>query len=423
MDRKVYNSYVDLLRRELVPALGCTEPIAIAFAAAKAREVLGCEPEKIVMHCSGNIIKNVQGVTVPTSGGLRGIAVAAILGAVGGDASKNLEALTGINDAHRARMRELLDQKICTCELAENVDNLYILAELSAGDQTAAVEVSGSHTNITRIERNGEVLFRAETKNVKDTADKSLLKFRDILEFAETVDLDDVRDVLKRQIDYNEAIADEGLKGKYGVNVGRELMDRYDPSDVRIRARARAAAGSDARMGGCSMPVVINSGSGNQGMTVSLPVIEYARDMKASEDRLYRALVVANLTSLLQKRYIGDLSAFCGATSAAAGATAGIAWLKGFDEVAIERTITNTIASIGGMVCDGAKASCAYKIALALEAAILGMELGGEDGRSFAPGEGLVQDDIEKTIANVGRMGRDGMKSTDVEILKIMIGQ
>lgn len=423
MDRNVYNSYIDLLRRELVPALGCTEPIAIAFAAAKAREVLGCEPERIVMHCSGNIIKNVQGVKVPTSGGLRGIAVAAILGAVGGDASKKLEALTGVTDAHRARMRALLDQKICTCELAENVDNLYILAELFAGDQRAAVEVSGSHTNITRIERNGDVLFQAETQNVKDTADKSLLKFRDILEFAQTVDLDEIRDVLKRQIEYNEAIADEGLKGKYGVNVGRELMDRYDASDVRIRARARAAAGSDARMGGCSLPVVINSGSGNQGMTVSLPVIEYARDMQVSEDQLYRALVVANLTSLLQKRYIGDLSAFCGATSAAAGATAGIAWLKGFDEAAIERTITNTIASIGGMVCDGAKASCAYKIALALEAAILGMELGGEDGRSFAPGEGLVQDDIEKTIANVGRMGRDGMKSTDVEILKIMIGK
>ncbi|MEM1483321.1 L-serine ammonia-lyase, iron-sulfur-dependent, subunit alpha [Oscillospiraceae bacterium PP1C4] len=422
MFKTVYNSYLAILKSELVPALGCTEPIAIAFAAAKAREILGCMPESIEMDCSGNIIKNVKGVTVPNSGGLKGIDVAAVLGVVGGRADKNLEVLQNITPEHIEETKRLVAISCCKCGLIENVENLYIIAKVKAGDQSATVEIKTKHTHITKITKNGETIFtQDDIADANKAGDKSLLNVRDIVEFADIVAIEDVKQILDQQIAMNTEIANEGLKNSYGTQVGRTLLEFYG-DDVRVRARAKSAAGSDARMSGCALPVVINSGSGNQGMTVSLPVIEYAQELGATKEQLYRALVVANLISIHQKKYIGSLSAYCGATSAGCGAGCGITYLYGGKYDEISKTIINTIGNIGGMVCDGAKPSCAAKIASAVDAGIMGFLMGSKD-RVFQSGEGLVQGDVEHTIQNLGRMGREGMKSTDVEILNIMIGK
>ncbi len=425
MDKKVYDAYVAILKTELVPALGCTEPIAIAFAAAKARDVLGSFPEKIQVDASGNIVKNVQGVTVPNSGGLKGIDVAATLGAVGGDAESGLEALSKITEEQIKKTKQLVDSGFCTCSLVDGKDNLYIRVTAKSGGDTAVVVVSEKHTNIVYVEKNGEIIVDKKASGVKsdagNEANKSLLSVRDIIRFADEVNIDDVRAVIERQIEYNTAISKEGLAREYGARIGRTLEKLYDKNDVRVRARAAAAAGSDARMSGCPLPVVINSGSGNQGMTVSLPVIEYAKEWNVPHDKLIRALVLANLIALLQKRYIGSLSAFCGAVCAATGAGCGITYLHGGDEDAVARTITNTLADVGGIVCDGAKPSCAAKIASAVDAAILGFELGSHEGVAFKSGEGLVKESAEDTIRSFGRMGRDGMRSTDTEILHIML--
>ena len=425
MDKKVYDAYVAILKTELVPALGCTEPIAIAFAAAKARDVLGSFPETIRVEASGNIVKNVQGVTVPNSGGLKGIDVAATLGAVGGDAEIGLEVLSKITEEQIKKTKELVDSGFCTCSLVDGKDNLYIRVTAKSGEDTAVVVVSEKHTNIAYVEKNGNVLIDVKSTGVKNDAgneaNKSLLSVRDIIRFADEVNIDDVHAVIERQIEYNTAISKEGLAREYGAKVGRTLEKLYDKNDVRVRARAAAAAGSDARMSGCPLPVVINSGSGNQGMTVSLPVIEYAKEWNVPHDKLIRALVLANLIALLQKRYIGSLSAFCGAVCAATGAGCGITYLHGGDEDAVARTITNTLADVGGIVCDGAKPSCAAKIASAVDAAILGFELGSREGVAFKSGEGLVKKSAEDTIRSFGRMGRDGMRSTDTEILHIML--
>ena len=425
MDKKVYDAYVAILKTELVPALGCTEPIAIAFAAAKVRDVLGSFPETIRVEASGNIVKNVQGVTVPNSGGLKGIDVAATLGAVGGDAEIGLEVLSKITEEQIKKTKQLVDSGFCTCSLVDGKDNLYIRVTAKSGEDTAVVVVSEKHTNIVYVEKNGKVLIDVKSTGVKtdagNEANKSLLSVRDIIRFADEVNIDDVRAVIERQIEYNTAISKEGLAREYGARIGRTLEKLYDKNDVRVRARAAAAAGSDARMSGCPLPVVINSGSGNQGMTVSLPVIEYAKEWNVPHDKLIRALVLANLIALLQKRYIGSLSAFCGAVCAATGAGCGITYLHGGDEDAVARTITNTLADVGGIVCDGAKPSCAAKIASAVDAAILGFELGSHEGVAFKSGEGLVKESAEDTIRSFGRMGRDGMRSTDTEILHIML--
>ncbi|MBM7023173.1 serine dehydratase subunit alpha family protein [Treponema sp. Marseille-Q4523] len=425
MDKKVYDAYVAILKTELVPALGCTEPIAIAFAAAKVRDVLGSFPETIRVEASGNIVKNVQGVTVPNSGGLKGIDVAATIGAVGGDAEIGLEVLSKITEEQIKKTKQLVDSGFCTCSLVDGKDNLYIRVTAKSGEDTAVVVVSEKHTNIAYVEKNGKVLIDVKSTGVKtdagNEANKSLLSVRDIIRFADEVNIDDVRAVIERQIEYNTAISKEGLAREYGAKVGRTLEKLYDKNDVRVRARAAAAAGSDARMSGCPLPVVINSGSGNQGMTVSLPVIEYAKEWNVPHDKLIRALVLANLIALLQKRYIGSLSAFCGAVCAATGAGCGITYLHGGDEDAVARTITNTLADVGGIVCDGAKPSCAAKIASAVDAAILGFELGSREGIAFKSGEGLVKKSAEDTIRSFGRMGRDGMRSTDTEILHIML--
>ncbi|MEF9969854.1 MAG: L-serine ammonia-lyase, iron-sulfur-dependent, subunit alpha [Ruthenibacterium sp.] len=421
MDLLMYQNYVKILQSELVPALGCTEPIAIAYAAAKARATLGCFPEKIEIRCSGNIIKNVMGVTVPNSGGMKGIDVAATLGVVGGDADSELEVLEKVTQADIDRTASLVKSGFCTCNLEENVENLYIIAKVFCGEHTAEVTIINRHTFITRIEKDGNVLFEQAVGDVKSKGDidKSQLNVQDILTFADTVCIDDVREVLDRQIEMNSAIAEEGLSKKYGTQVGSTLLEVYG-DDVKIRARAKAAAGSDARMSGCSLPVVINSGSGNQGMTVSLPVIEFAKELGVSREKLYRALVISNLISIHQKRYIGSLSAFCGAVTAAAGAGAAITYLYGGDYHAICLTIVNTIANVGGIVCDGAKPSCAAKIASSVDAAILAHYLSSKNC-TFGDGEGFVQGDVEATIRSMGYIGRVGMKATDTEILNIMI--
>lgn len=420
MEKELYNKYVNILKHELVPALGCTEPIAIAYAAAKARDVLGRFPESVEMRCSGNIIKNVKGVTVPNSRGLKGIDAAAVLGVTGGDAHRELEVLESVTEADIAKTRELLGRGFCTCSLIGQVENLYIVAKVVAGDEYAEVTIINRHTLITRIVKNGQVLFAMDAaEDSPGHVDKSCLNVKDILEFANQLNIEDVKEVLERQIQLNSAIAEEGLRHEYGVQVGRTLLNVYG-NDVKTRARARAAAGSDARMGGCSLPVVINSGSGNQGMTVSLPVIEYARELNVGEEMLYRALVVSNLISIHQKKYIGNLSAYCGAVSAACGSGSGITYLYGGNYEDISFTITNTIANVGGIVCDGAKPSCAAKIASAVDAAILARHLGMAH-RAFQPGEGIVKEHVEDTIKSMGYIGRVGMRETDTEILNIMI--
>ena len=420
MDQSLYQNYVKILNNELVPALGCTEPIAIAYAAAKARAILGTFPDRVEMHCSGNIIKNVMGVTVPNSGGLRGIDVAATLGIVGGDADRELEVLEDITQEDIDKTKELVAEGFCQCKLQEGVENLYIVAKVIKDEHFAEVTISNRHTLITKIVKDGEILFEHKvSEESPDYVDKSLLNVKDILIFADEVKIDDIREAIGNQITLNSAISDEGMKNHYGAEVGRTLLEVYG-DDVKVRARARAAAGSDARMGGCSLPVVINSGSGNQGMTVSLPVIEFAKEVNASEEKLYRALVVSNLIAIHQKKYIGSLSAYCGAVSAACGAGAAITYLYGGNEEEVGLTITNTIGNVGGIVCDGAKSSCAAKIASAVEAAVLAHYMASKH-HCFQPGEGIVQNDVEGTIRSMGYIGRVGMKITDTEILNIMI--
>ena len=424
LEHTTYETYLRILREELVPALGCTEPIAIALASAKAKEALGAMPEKITAACSGNIVKNAKGVIVPTTGNMKGIGTSAVLGAVAGDPSLGLEVLSKVGPADLARTRQLLAGGICTEELLDTTARLHIVIRMEGAGHTSLAEIRDEHTNVIRIERDGEVLFQKEepvqTVAEDEKSDLDELNLADILEFANTVDLAEIRPTLERQVEYNVRIAQEGLTHVYGGRVGSTLMRHYG-DDVRIRARAMAAAGSDARMGGCVLPVVINSGSGNQGITCSVPIVVYARYLNAPEDTMYRALIVSNLVALLQKRGIGRLSAFCGAVCAACGSGAGITYLHGGDYETIGRTITNTLANVSGIVCDGAKGSCAAKIAASVDAAILAHEM-SMDGNTFGAGEGLVKESVEQTIASIGLMASQGMKETDAEILRIMIG-
>ena len=422
MDSELYKNYLDILKQELVPALGCTEPIAIACAAAKARRLLGSFPESLEMKLSGNIIKNVKGVTVPNSGGLKGIDIAAVLGMVGGNADKALEVLEEITPEHIARAKELASRGICTYSLAENVPNLYISAKAVCSGHYAEVVIAHQHTNIIKMEKDGEVLLdrtqEAEEKT-DDTVDRSRLTVKDILDFADQVRMEDIEEIISRQIRLNTAISQEGLDNNYGAQIGKTLMHVWGKS-ATTRACARAGAGIDARMGGCSMPVVINSGSGNQGITVSLPVIVYAEEWEVSRDKLYRSLVVSNLIAVHQKYYIGSLSAYCGAVSAACGAGAGITYMYGGTYEQVSLTIINTLGNVGGIVCDGAKPSCAAKIASSVDAALMAFHLSIQN-KSFLPGEGLIKGDVEETIKSMGYIGRVGMKTTDTEILNVMI--
>ena len=422
MNQKVYDSYIKILNKELIPALGCTEPIAIAYAAAKAREVLGKFPEQVVSTCSGNIVKNVKGVVVPATGGLRGIEAATLIGAVGGDPARELEVLTSVTDEDRAKVRELLEKKICHVKLSENKAKLHIIVEMTAGADSALVEIMHTHTNIIRIEKNGQVLMQEKAGDEEDDDDENiyqLLNLDDIVTFANEVKLEDVADLLKRQVEYNSKIAEVGLTETYGANVGKTLVENYG-TGFEVMARALPAAGSDARMGGCELPVVINSGSGNQGMTVSLPVVALAKEMGASEEQLLRALCVSNLTAAYEKRDIGRLSAYCGAISAGAAAGAGMMYLKGGSVSEIGNVVLCTIGNVGGVLCDGAKSSCAAKIASAVDAALLAIHL-TEKQRTFGSGEGLVKDTLAETVAAISTVAREGMQVTDDVILDVMV--
>lgn len=420
MDKKMYDNYLKILKNELVPALGCTEPIAIAYAAAKAHEILASFPDCMKMSCSGNIIKNVKGVTVPNSDGLRGIEAATVLGVVGGQASRELEVLEGVTPEDIAKTKALLAEGFCQVTLAQDVENLFIVARAESGKDYAEVTIINRHTLITKIEKNGEVLYtHAVSETSPDYVDKSQLTIAGILEFANCVKVEELESSIGKQVELNSNIAKEGLEKSYGAEVGRTLLDVYG-DDVKTRARAKAAAGSDARMGGCSLPVVINSGSGNQGMTVSLPVIEFAEELKVGKEKMYRALVVSNLVSIHQKKYIGSLSAYCGAVSAGCGAGAAITYLYGGTLEQIGLTIINTIGNVGGILCDGAKSSCAAKISSSVEAGIMAHFMSSRD-KAFQAGEGLIQEDIEDTIRSIGHIGRVGMRLTDTEILHIMI--
>ena len=442
MTEELIRNYTEILKDELVPAMGCTEPIAIAYAAAKAVQVLGAEPESIGVACSGNIIKNVKGVTVPNSGGQKGIETAAVLGAVGGNADKVLEVIADADDAAREKTRKMVAEGCCTVSLAENVPNLYIRADVSGGGHTAAVVIEEHHTSITRIEKDGEILFtgtpaeeqREARKFNEDGADGNTgnagadetrrgdlkkMTLRGIIEYANNVDVKEVEELLERQIRFNTAISQEGLDNRWGARVGKTILENWG-ADVKARACARAAAGSDARMSGCPLPVIINSGSGNQGITVTMPVVTYAEQLQLSREKLYRCLCVSNLVSIYIKHYIGSLSAFCGAVSAACGAGAAITYMGGGSYEEIGGTITNTLGNVGGIVCDGAKPSCAAKIASSVHAALMAHYMSISD-KEFRGGEGFVENDVEETIKNMGYIGKVGMRETDREILNIMI--
>ena len=419
-----YSAYIRVLHRELIPATGCTEPIAIAYASAKAVQVLGYFPVRIKAECSGNMIKNVKSVTVPRSGGMKGIAAAAILGAVGGNAAERLNVLLGVTDCQRERAAELLAENMCEVSLANSTRNLFVTVTVFGKDKDyASVTIQDKHDNISSIIKNGVSIVSGKecAQDNGHTDDTALLNIKDIISFADSVRLDDVKELIREQIRCNSAIAAEGMIRPYGLKVGRTLLRECDcDNDIYIRARAMAAAGSDARMSGCSMPVVINSGSGNQGITVSLPVIEYARETGASEDKTIRALVAANLISIHQKRFVGSLSAYCGATSAAGSAVCGIAYLDGAGLQTIGGIIVNTAAAIGGMVCDGAKPSCALKISAALNAAFDAYRL-SRNSDICRSGDGLVGSSVEQTIENIGAMAKEGMRATDRKILEIML--
>ena len=423
-DNLKYSAYINILKEELVPAMGCTEPIALAYGAAKAREVLGAMPDKVVVGASGSIIKNVKSVIVPNTAHMKGIPAAASAGIVAGDSSKDLEVIAQVTPEQIAGMHSFMENVPVLVEHVDNGLTFEIIVTLWKGEEYAKVRIVNYHTNIVLIEKNGEVLMEVDVQGEGESGltDRSILNIADILDFAESVDVEDIREVLSRQIQYNTAIAEEGLRGDYGSNIGRMLLDFYGDRSVITRAKAMAAAGSDARMNGCELPVIINSGSGNQGMTTSLPVIEYAKELQVSEDKLFRALAVANLVTIHQKTSIGRLSAFCGAVSAGAGAGAGIAYLLGTDVDGISHTVANAIATTGGMVCDGAKASCASKIATAVEAGIMGYTMHVQNN-NFQPDDGLVGQTPEQTIANIGRLGKQGMKQTNEEIIKIMVGE
>ena len=423
-DNPSYQSFLRILEEELVPAMGCTEPIALAYCAAKAREVLGCLPDRVEIRASGSIIKNVKSVIVPNTDHMKGIPAAAAAGIVAGQAEKELEVIASVTPEQVAGIREFLETVPITVEHVDNGLTFEIQVLVFHGEDRASVRIVNYHTNIADITRNGQVLLHREVEGEEESGltDRSCLNLADILDFAETLDVADVKEVLDRQIQYNTAISAEGLRGNYGSNIGSVLLQTYGNQNVMVRAKAAAAAGSDARMNGCEMPVIINSGSGNQGMTTSLPVIEYAKDLGVGDEKLYRALALANLVTIHQKTGIGRLSAFCGAVSAGAGAGAGIAYLLGSDLNGISHTVSNALATTGGIVCDGAKASCASKIATAVEAGILGYNMHVHN-QDFQPDDGLVGEDPEATIANIGRLGKDGMRGTNEEIIKIMIGE
>ncbi|GBG57698.1 UPF0597 protein [Sporomusaceae bacterium FL31] len=423
MNTQKSNRYIQILKEELVPALGCTEPIAIAYAAAKARAVLGCFPDHAIVECSGNIVKNAKSVTVPYTGGLMGIRASMLAGLVGGNADYKLEVLSALTPMHRTVVKELLDQSFGEVRLLSTENNLHLIVHVMGQEETVTVEIKDSHSHICKITRNGQVVYQHEADrepNSGSNTDRQGLSVTDIYEFANTVSLDKVSSLLARQMEYNMNIADEGMRGDYGINIGRILLLTGHNRGVLDKIKAYAAAASEARMSGCILPVITNSGSGNQGITASVPVIVYAREQGLSEESLYRGLVFSNLLNIHQKTFIGRLSAFCGAVSAACASGAAITYLAGGSLEQINQTITNTLANVSGIVCDGAKPSCAAKIASCLDASYLSHVLAME-GKAYQAGNGILKADVEETIAAVGRIAYKGMRATDIEILEIML--
>ena len=415
-----YRQYIDILKEELRPAMGCTEPIAIAYAAAKARAVLGALPERLLVEVSGNIIKNVKSVVVPHTGGLRGIPAAAAVGAVAGDPEAELEVISNVTEAQIAATAEYLKTTPIEVRCADTEHIFDIQITAYHGADNAFVRIVDYHTNLICIKRNGESLFEKECVTKEDgLTDRSCLSVEGIVDFADSVDPEDVRETLERQISYNMAIAEEGLRGNYGANIGKTVL-LYRENDINYKMRAWAAAASDARMNGCELPVVINSGSGNQGITASVPVIVYARETGKTHEELLRALCVSNLVTTHLKTGIGRLSAYCGAVSAGVGAGAGLAYLKGGRYEMIAHTVVNAVAVTSGIICDGAKASCAAKIAAAVDAGLLGLAM-YETGNQFFGGDGIVKKGVENTIATVGKLARFGMEQTDKEIISLMM--
>lgn len=419
--RQKYQDYINVLKEEFIPAMGCTEPIAIAYAGAIAREHLGCLPERVEIEVSGNIIKNVKSVIVPNTGGLRGIEVAAAAGIVAGDAAKELKVISEVSTEAVAVIHKFLESTPITVNFSDSKKIFDIMITVYGNGHSAYVRICEFHTNIVEIREDDKYVLQKDIA-VEDSlgfTDRGFMNVQEIIEFADTARIEDVKDILDLQIECNVNISEEGLAGDYGANIGKVLLKTYGTDDVKIRAKAKAAAGSDARMNGCEMPVVINSGSGNQGITASIPVIEYAKELGVSDEKRYRALLVSNLITIHLKSGIGRLSAYCGAVSAGCASGAGIAYLYGGGVDEVSHTIVNSLAITSGIICDGAKASCAAKIATAIDAGILGYHM-YKEGQQFYGGDGIVSKGVENTIKNVGQLAKEGMATTDQEILKIM---
>ncbi|MBR3711484.1 MAG: serine dehydratase subunit alpha family protein [Bacteroidales bacterium] len=415
-----YQSYLAILKEELVPAMGCTEPICLAYAAAKAREVLGSMPKRVEIKASGNIIKNVKSVIVPNTKGMKGLKASVAAGIVAGNPEKALEVIAEVTPEQKKEISKFLDDTLMTIVPLNVIAQLDVTVNLYDGNQSASVRIAGHHTNIVKIEKNEEVLFDSGYEadaNAKLT-DRKCLNMKQIYDFANTVDIEDLKPIIVPQMECNKAIAMEGLKNNWGANVGSTIL--RVGNDIRQKAKAWAAAGSDARMSGCEMPVIINSGSGNQGMTVSLPILAFAEEFNVDEERTIRAVTLSNLVAIHQKTGIGRLSAYCGAVSAGCAAGCGIAFLFRHSLEVVEHTLENALGMAAGIVCDGAKPSCAGKIALAVEAGLLGFEM-SKHGDNLLGGDGIIGKDVEETIDHIGCLGRLGMKETDVEILKIMV--
>ena len=419
----LYQQFVAILKEELRPAMGCTEPIALAYAGAKAREVLGEQPERIDVLVSGNIIKNVKSVVVPNTGGLRGIAAAVCAGVVAGDAGKQLEVIASVSREKQAELKDYMREVTINISPSDSSLVFDIDLTLYAGENTARVRIVNHHTNIVHISRNGQIQLElpVEESSEDNLTDKSCLTIERIVEFADVLDVADVKDVVGRQLEYNVAIAKEGLAGNWGANIGSVILNQQGTADNR-RAAAWAAAGSDARMSGCEMPVIILSGSGNQGITASVPVAIYAEAFGASEEELIKAVTVSDLVTVHQKTGIGRLSAYCGAISAGVGAGAGIAYLHGGRKEAVAHTVVNAVAILSGTICDGAKPSCAAKIAAAVDAGILGYNMYLEN-QQFYGGDGIVTKGADRTVSNISRLAREGMRETDTTILRIMLDE
>ena len=417
-DRR-YQMYLDILQEELLPALGCTEPIAVAYAAANARSVLPGAPERLEVAVSNNIVTNVKSVIVPNTGGLKGIQAAAAIGAVAGNEKLALEVISSVTERDRESLRKFLAEKEILVKPAESTDVFDIRVDAFDGEGNHGVcRIQKTHTNVTLLAKNDVILLRRDdAQSDRQLANREMLSVEGILDFAQTCELEDIKPVLSRQIRCNSAISNEGLKTPYGANIGKLFTNRQD---LRSRAIGRAAAGSDARMSGCDLPVIINSGSGNQGMTASLPVLTYAEELQVGEEKTYRALALSNLLTIHLRSGIGTLSAYCGAVSAGSAAGAAVCWLQGGDYDAIAHTLVNSLAIVSGIICDGAKPSCAAKIACAVDAGLFGWEM-YQNGQQFFGGDGIVEKGVENTIRNVSRLGRDGMRQTDDEIVKIMI--